>query len=58
MKELDDCSFQLLYDLQVTSNLKEAYDNADYAILVGGAPRKKGMDRSGLLKQNANIFKV
>jgi len=58
MKELDDCSFPLLRGLQVTSNLKEAYENADYAILVGGAPRRKGMNRADLLKQNANIFKV
>ena len=58
MKELDDCSFPLLRRLQVTSNLKEAYENADYAILVGGAPRRKGMNRADLLKQNANIFKV
>lgn len=58
MKEIVDCAFPLLRTLKSTSNLKEAFKDCQYAILVGAAPRKKGMKRSDLLKMNANIFKV
>merc|ERR1711971_1188066 len=35
----------------------EAFDGADYAVLVGGFPRKKGIVRADLLAKNAPIFK-
>jgi len=43
MKEIVDCAFPLLRTLKSTSNLKEAFKDCQYAILVGAAPRKKGM---------------
>ena len=54
--ELDDCAFPLLHKVIVTDDPKVAFDNVDYAFLVGARPRKHGMLRSDLLSQNAEIF--
>ncbi|MGR8931313.1 MAG: malate dehydrogenase [Gammaproteobacteria bacterium] len=56
--ELDDCAFPLLHKVVVTDDPKVAFDNVDYAFLVGAKPRKQGMLRSDLLLENAGIFTV
>ncbi len=58
LMELNDCAFPLLHKIVVTDNPKIAFDNVDYAFLVGAKPRKHGMLRSDLLSQNAEIFLV
>ena len=55
--ELDDCAFPLLAGIEATSNLKHAFDGANWALLVGSIPRKAGMERSDLLSVNGGIFK-
>src|SRR6266581_3736841 len=40
--ELDDCAFPLLASLDMTSDLKTAFDGANWALLVGSIPRKAG----------------
>lgn len=55
--ELTDCAFPLVNSYIPTFSYEEAFTNADYAILVGGFPRRKGMVRADLLKKNAPIFK-
>ena len=37
---------------------KDAFRDADYALLVGARPRSKGMERKDLLEANAAIFTV
>lgn len=54
--ELDDCAFPRLKRIVRTSNLKEAMDGVNWALLVGSVPRKQGMERSDLLKINGAIF--
>ncbi|XP_071799837.1 malate dehydrogenase, cytoplasmic-like [Asterias amurensis] len=54
--ELSDCSLPLLKDVVATADYKEAFLNADVAILVGAMPRRQGMERKDLLKANAKIF--
>ena len=54
--ELDDCAFPLLAGTVETSAANEAFDGADYALLVGSMPRKAGMERSDLLEANGGIF--
>ncbi|MCC5791621.1 MAG: malate dehydrogenase [Legionellaceae bacterium] len=54
--ELDDCAFPLLKRIVCTSNLDEAMDGVNWALLVGSVPRKKGMERSDLLEINGGIF--
>ena len=40
-----------------TGEPEKAWKDIDYAVLVGGFPRKAGMDRAALLEKNAGIFK-
>src|SRR6202521_1036113 len=54
--ELDDCAFPLLHSVVLTSNTEEAFDGANWALLVGSVPRKAGMERSDLLAINGGIF--
>ncbi len=56
--ELNDCAFPLLHKIIITDDPRVAFDNVDYAFLVGARPRKQGMLRSDLLSQNAEIFLV
>jgi malate dehydrogenase len=54
--ELDDCAFPLLAGTVETADANEAFNGADYALLVGSMPRKAGMERSDLLQANGGIF--
>jgi len=55
--ELEDCAFPLLAGMVATTDPKEAFADADIALLVGAMPRKDGMQRSDLLEANGGIFK-
>ena len=54
--ELDDCAFPPLQDVVTTDDPKVAFKDANWAILVGGKPRGKGMERADVIKDNAPIF--
>lgn len=54
--ELEDCAFPQLASIKISSDPCEAFADADWALLVGAAPRKAGMERADLLKINASIF--
>ena len=56
LMELDDCAFPLLADVKATDKAEEAFDGADWVILVGGLPRKEGMTRADLIRANGPIF--
>ncbi|RHY98237.1 hypothetical protein DYB35_009606 [Aphanomyces astaci] len=43
--ELNDCAFHLVDDIVPMTDLETAFENADIAILLGGFPRKQGMER-------------
>src|SRR5262245_36732874 len=43
--ELDDCSFPTLQDVVTTDDPNRAFKDVNVAILVGGFPRKQGMER-------------
>lgn len=55
--EISDCAFPLVKGVVATTDVKEAFSNIDYALLVGAFPRKEGMERKDLLEKNASIFK-
>jgi malate dehydrogenase len=55
--ELDDCAFPLLAGVDITDDLKTAFDGTNIAMLVGARPRTKGMERGDLLEANGGIFK-
>ena len=54
--ELNDAAFPLLTDVVVTDDAETAFNQADYALLVGAKPRGPGMERGDLLSENGKIF--
>ncbi|MDG2013154.1 MAG: malate dehydrogenase [Pirellulaceae bacterium] len=56
--ELDDCAFPLVQGIVATDDPNKAFADADFAVLVGAMPRKKGMLRKDLLSANSEIFSV
>ena len=54
--ELDDCAFPLLSGIDITDDLKTAFDGTSVALLVGARPRTAGMERGDLLSANGGIF--
>jgi malate dehydrogenase len=56
LMELEDCAFPLLSGARATDKAEEAFDGADWIILVGGLPRKEGQSRADLIRANSPIF--
>jgi malate dehydrogenase len=54
--ELGDCSFPTLQDIVLTDDPNKAFRDCNWAVLVGGFPRKAGMERKDLLGINGKIF--
>src|ERR1700757_1212432 len=54
--ELSDGAFPLLAGIDITDDLKTAFDGANVALLVGARPRTAGMERGDLLEANGGIF--
>ncbi|MDW7980500.1 MAG: malate dehydrogenase [Verrucomicrobiales bacterium] len=54
--ELEDCAFPLLKEVIATADLADGFRNVNWALLVGAAPRKTGMERRDLLGINGRIF--
>lgn len=54
--ELEDCAFPLLRGIESSSDPMVAFNDIDYALLVGSRPRTKGMERKDLLEVNGKIF--
>lgn len=56
--ELEDCAYPLLQDIVMTEDVKVAFTDVDYVLLVGARPRGPGMERQDLLRVNGDIFTV
>jgi len=54
--ELDDCAYDLLGDVLCTTDPLAAFQDADYAFLVGGFPRRPDALRKDLIQMNTTIF--
>ncbi len=54
--ELNDCAFPLLHGVVGTADAGEAFDEVEYALLVGAKPRGPGMERGDLIADNGRIF--
>jgi malate dehydrogenase len=54
--ELEDSAQPLLHGIVATSEAKEAFKDANWAVLVGGRPRGPGMERKDVIGVNAPIF--
>src|SRR3954465_9645620 len=55
-RELDDCAFPLLTEIDITDDARTAFDGVNVALLVGARPRTAGMERAHLLQANGGIF--
>ncbi len=55
--ELNDCANDSLGYVTTHTDFNKGIQEADWIILIGSKPRTRGMERSDLLKQNADIFK-
>jgi malate dehydrogenase len=54
--ELEDCAFELLAGVSLSSDPKLAFKDVSWALLVGSKPRGKGMERGDLIRENGPIF--
>jgi malate dehydrogenase len=54
--ELKDAAFPLLMGVVATDDAEVAFQDADYAMLVGARPRGPGMERKDLISANGKIF--
>jgi malate dehydrogenase len=54
--ELEDCAFPTLAGVITTDDANKAFAGCNFALLVGAAPRKQGMERKDLLGMNGRIF--
>lgn len=55
--ELIDAAFPLLKGVVATTDVVEACENVNIAIMVGGFPRKEGMERKDVMSKNVSIYK-
>ncbi|XP_044481267.1 malate dehydrogenase, cytoplasmic-like isoform X2 [Mangifera indica] len=56
--ELIDAAFPLLKGVIATSDVVEACKDVDIAVMVGGFPRKEGMERKEVMSKNVSIYKA
>ncbi|MDZ7799200.1 MAG: malate dehydrogenase [Trueperaceae bacterium] len=54
--ELHDGAYPLLHGVETSSDPREAFRDAEVALLVGSRPRGPGMERKDLLEANGTIF--
>ncbi|KAJ8573355.1 hypothetical protein K7X08_009866 [Anisodus acutangulus] len=56
--ELIDAAFPLLKDVVATTDAVEACKGVNVAVMVGGFPRKEGMERKDVMSKNVSIYKA
>ncbi len=54
--ELSDCAFPTLASITSSADPEVAFKDCNWALLIGSAPRKAGMERKDLIKINGGIF--
>ncbi|XP_062073269.1 malate dehydrogenase, cytoplasmic-like isoform X2 [Humulus lupulus] len=56
--ELIDAAFPLLKGVVATTDVVEACKDVNIAIMIGGFPRKEGMERKDVMSKNVSIYKA
>lgn len=56
--ELIDAAFPLLKGVVATTDVAEACAGVNVAVMVGGFPRKEGMERKDVMSKNVSIYKA
>ena len=54
--ELQDAAFPLVHGIEMSDDANVAFQDTNYAMLVGARPRGPGMERGDLLSANGQIF--
>lgn len=54
--ELNDCAYPTLAGIEISDDVNQGFDGANWAILVGAKPRGPGMVRGDLIRENGPIF--
>lgn len=54
--ELIDAAFPLVKGVLATTDLEAAVKGVDFAVMVGGFPRKAGMERKDVMSKNVSIY--
>ena len=54
--ELDDCAFPTLAGIEINDDPNLAFQDINWALLVGAKPRGPGMERGDLIRENGPIF--
>ncbi|KAF4365554.1 hypothetical protein G4B88_025733 [Cannabis sativa] len=54
--ELIDAAFPLLKGIVATTDVVEACNDVDIAIMIGGIPRKEGMERKDVISKNVLVI--
>lgn len=54
--EIEDCAYPLVKSVVATSDPKIGFSGVNVAVLLGGSPRKAGIQRADLMSKNAPIF--
>ncbi|KAL6198757.1 hypothetical protein ACLB2K_028546 [Fragaria x ananassa] len=55
--ELIDAAFPLLKGVVATTDVEQACEGVNIAVMVGGFPRKEGMERKDVMSKNVSIYK-
>ncbi|CAI5500427.1 unnamed protein product [Closterium sp. Naga37s-1] len=55
--ELIDAAFPLIHGVVATTDVEEACKGVQVAIMVGGFPRKAGMERKDVMSKNVSIYR-
>lgn len=55
--ELIDAAFPLLKGVVATTDAVEGCTGVNVAVMVGGFPRKEGMERKDVMSKNVSIYK-
>ncbi|KAG8363413.1 hypothetical protein BUALT_Bualt19G0019800 [Buddleja alternifolia] len=56
--EMIDAAFPLLKGVVATTDVVEACTGVNIAVMVGGFPRKEGMERKDVMSKNVSIYKA
>ncbi|PON57711.1 Malate dehydrogenase, NAD-dependent, cytosolic [Trema orientale] len=56
--ELIDAAFPLLKGVVATTDVVEACKDVNIAVMIGGFPRKEGMERKDVMSKNVSIYKA
>ncbi|XP_073028462.1 malate dehydrogenase-like [Primulina eburnea] len=56
--ELVDAALPLVKGVFVTTDVVEACKGVDIAVMLGGSPRKEGMERKDVISKNVSIYKA